>query len=151
MSEKTMVILQGTIDELNSISPTPTQALAEEVAKSATRSGSTWDSLLQLIGLVFLLIIILIAAFYTSRFVGGMKLGQLKNSNFNVVDSYRLSQNKAIQIIKIGNKYVVVAIGKDTINYITELDEAEVIHREFNTKEKLSFKQLFDKYRNNNQ
>lgn len=147
MSEKTMIVLQATVDELNRMTPVPEDA--ELVKEGLTRTTSTLDSFLQLIGLVFLLLIILVAAYFTSRFVGSMKLGQLKNSNFKVVDAYRISPNKMLQIVKIANKYVVIAIGKDTIEYITELDETEVYIKDPQEGEKLSFKQVFEKLKNN--
>ncbi len=141
-----MVILQGKIDEIKKISPT--QAVAEDVTKRVTETGSTWDSFMQLVGLVLLLIVILIAAFYTSKFVGKATLGQLKNSNFHVIDAYRISPNKLLQIVKIANKYIVIAISKDTITYITELDEAEVLIKDTQNKENLNFKQILDKLKN---
>lgn len=117
--------------------------------ETAAPGFSSGDSALQLVGLVLLLIFILIAAYYTSRFVGGIKLGQLKNSNFQLIDSYRISPNKVMQIVKVGNKIVVIAIGKDTVNYITELDESEVTIKESVMIEKPDFKKIFDKLRNN--
>lgn len=152
MKERTTVILQSIIDRLKDAStPTPsaTSNVSQNVAEGVAQSG-TWDSFVQLLGLVFLLIIILIATYYTSKFVGGVKLGQMKNSNFQVIDTYRISQNKMIQIVKVANKYVVIAIGKDTINYITELDEADVFIREMKAVDTASFKQTLDKLRNIN-
>lgn len=149
MAEKTIVVLSSTIDALNSMTPTPTPVTTDSVKEGLTATTSTLDSFLQLIGLVFLLLIILVAAYFTSRFVGNMKLGQLKNSNFKVVDAYRISPNKMLQIVKIANKYVVIAIGKDTIEYITEVDEAEVYIKDPQDGEKLSFKQVFEKLKNN--
>jgi flagellar protein FliO/FliZ len=130
--------------------PTPSQA-AEGSSVTLPQGTSSYDSPLQLVGLVFLLIIILIAAYYTSKLIGGIKLGQMKKSNFQVIDSYRVTPNKALQIVKIGNKYVVISIGKDNINFITELDEAEVIIRESHQGEKQSFIQIFDKLKNKNE
>ncbi|HWT27242.1 MAG TPA: flagellar biosynthetic protein FliO [Mobilitalea sp.] len=140
MFTKTIVILteSNILDQINN----PTQA--------TTNTGfSTSDNFMELIGLVFLLIIILAAAYYTTRFVGGVKMGQLKNSNFQVIDTYRIGPNKMMQIVKVGNKYILVAIGKDSVNFITELEESEVHIREFHTVDKQSFKQIFDKIRNN--
>lgn len=145
MTGRTMAILQVNLEELLNSTPVPTQAITENVVDGVTRSTTTWDSFMQLVGLVFLLIIILIAAYYTSKFIAGIKLGQMKESNFKVIDSYRISPNKVMQIVKVGNKYLVIAIGKDTINFITELEEAEVFIREFKTGEKLDFKQILDK------
>ena len=110
---------------------------------------TTSDNLLQLLGLVLLLIVILVAAYYTSRFIGKLKLGQLKNSNFNVIDTYRISPNKMLQIVKVGNKFLVISTSKDSVNYITELEESEVQIREAGTKEKQNFKQILEKFKNN--
>ena len=92
-----------------------------------------------------ILIIILIAAYYTTKFVGRYKLGQLRNSNIQVIEAYRISPNKIIQIVKIANKYLVLGIGKDNISYITELDESEVITHENSEVEKQSFRQIFER------
>jgi len=140
MLGKTIVLLQSTniLDELDSKVP-------EDVSKGIT----TTDNVLQLVGLVLLLIVILVAAYYTSKFVGGIKLGQIKNSNFKVIDTYRISPNKLLQIVKIGNKFIVISIGKDTINFITELDETEVLIKDFNNSEKQSFMQVLEKLKIN--
>lgn len=113
--------------------------------ETTPESFSTTNNVLQLLGLVVLLIIILIAAYYTSRFVGRYKLGQLKNSNIQVIEIHRISNSKMLQIIKIANKYVAIGVSKDNITFITELDEGEVLTHEFNEGEKESFRQIFDK------
>jgi len=87
----------------------------------------------------------LIAAYYTSRFVGRAKLGQLKNSNFQVIDAYRISANKMLQIVKIANRYVVLSICKDQVTYIMELDENEVLTHEVIDQDKQSFVRIFEK------
>lgn len=145
MQYKTIVILDSILSQLK-ISPTPADSEAgNKVAAGGSNSLSTWDSFIQMLGLVILLIVILIAAYYTTRFIGGIRQGQLKHSNFQVIDAYRISPNKVIEIVKIANKYVVIAIGKDTINYITELDESEVFIRTEQGNELQSFTQTLDK------
>ena len=125
----------------------------EEVNKQASEVSpdkfTTSDNLVQLLGLVLLLIFILAAAYYTSRFIGKLKLGQLKNSNFSVIDTYRISPNKMLQIVKVGNKFLVISTSKDNVNYITELEESEVQLREVGTGDKQSFKQILEKFKNN--
>ncbi len=151
MTGNTSIMLLEGLD-LDKIIGTPTPSPATGGSSAMIPQGtSAYDSIPQLIGLVLLLIIILVAAYYTSRFIGGIKLGQMKKSNFQVIDSYRVTSNKVLQIVKIGNKYVVIAIGKDNINYITEIDEAEVVVRDSQQGEKQSFKQILDKLKNNNE
>jgi len=118
--------------------------------KVPTESIASKDNFMQLIGLILLLVIILVAAYFVSKFVGGIKLGQYKNSNFKVIDTYQIAPNRTIQIVKIANKYVVISIGKDTVNYITELEESEVLLKDTPIGEKPNFKQVFEKLRINN-
>ena len=124
------------VDGVNNASSEPT-----------TESFSSTNNVLELLGLCLLLVIILFAAYYTSKFVGRYKLGQLKDSNISVIEAYRISTNKMLQIVKIGNKYVVIGVSKDNITVITELDESEVLIHEANEGEKQSFRQILDKIR----
>ncbi|MBB2182752.1 flagellar biosynthetic protein FliO [Lachnospiraceae bacterium MD1] len=151
LSGKTALVMLNVVDELGMKSTDKASNEAEAV-KEAVRDTpvglSTADNLWQLLGLVFVLIIVLVAAYYTTKYVGNIKLGQMKNSNFTAIDSYRLSPNKLLQIVKIGNKYVVIAITKDNINFITELDEDEVLLREDQPVERPDFKKILEKLRN---
>lgn len=144
MQYKTIVILDNLLSQLKS-TPTPTAEGAGNTATAGVSGSlSVWDSFVQMLGLVILLIVILIAAYYTTKFIGGMRQGQLMYSNFQVIDAYRISPNKVIQIVKIANKYVVIAIGKDSINYITELDESEIVMKTERDKQPQSFTQILE-------
>lgn len=90
-------------------------------------SSSFIDNTLQLFGLILMFCFVLAATYLTSKFVGRFKLGQLRNKNFKVIEVYKVAPNKFLQLIKMGNKYVVVSIGKDEIHFITELAEEDVI------------------------
>ena len=150
MDGKTMVLLSGKKDILSELKEgtTPTPSVDDAVSSVGTSStGSLW----QLLGLVFLLIIILVAAYYTSKIIANFKMGQLRKSNFQVIDSYRISANKLLQIIKVGNKFLVIAVGKDTITLLTELEESEVMIREFHQGDKQNFKQILEKFKNNSE
>lgn len=143
MTMKTRVIFQKTQeDEI-------VKAINNAVSDVEPEKISTFDNVLQLLGLVLLLILILIAAYYTSRFVGRYKLGQLKDSNIQVIEIYRISTNKMLQIVKIANKYVVLAVCKDQITYIMDLDESQVLTHEAKEVEKQSFRQIFEKLKTN--
>lgn len=151
MTGTTRIMLLEGLD-LDKIIGTPTPSpINGDASVTVPQGSSSFDSIGQLIWLVVLLIIILAAAYYTSRFIAGIKLGQMKKSNFQVIDTYRVTPNKTLQIVKIGNKYVVISIGKDDIHFITELDESEVTIRENQQGEKQNFRQILDKLKNNNE
>ncbi len=136
-----MVLLQSFVGQVVLTSPAPTIKPSD----NPFPGDSSW---LQLVGLVFILIAILFAAYYTSKLVGKFSIGQLKNSNFHVIDTYRISPNKFLQIIKVGNKFIVISVSKEHVQFITELDESEVFIRDTQSKENMSFKQIFEKIRN---
>jgi flagellar protein FliO/FliZ len=140
MMGKAMVLIAGiNID----VTPTPSSTPSEVPYKI---TGS--NNILELIGLVFILILILVAAYFTSRYIGKLSIGQLKNSNFKVIDTYRINPNKFLQIVKVANKFIVIAVSKDSVNFITELDEAEILIKEFHAKENINFKQILEKLKN---
>ena len=143
MGNKTMVLLQGNrlLEELNSGDTSP---VSEKISRS--------DNLLNWLGLVFLLNCWWLRIHLKIHWK--IKLGQLKNSNFKVIDAYRLSPSKVIQIVKIGKRYFALAICKDRITVISELQESELEFKDDlemketemgNQLNHESFKKIFDK------
>lgn len=137
-----MVIIQSSLED-------KVADLNKGTSVNTPESFSTSSNVIELLGLCLVLAIILLAAYYTSRFIGKYKLGQLKDSNITVIDMYKISNSKMLQIVKIANKYVVIGISKDQITYITELDEEEVLTHEDKEGETKSFRDIFEKLRRN--
>lgn len=119
-----------------------------DTVEAIHKNVSTFDSVMQLVGLLLILCFILVAAYYTSKFVGKAKINQYKNSNFKVIDSYKISQNKVLQLIQVGTKYIVISICKDTINVMMELEESEVLITEPLADKKVNFKEILEKFKN---
>jgi flagellar protein FliO/FliZ len=106
---------------------------------------SSKDSLLQLFGLTLLFIIILIVTYYTTKFIGGVKLNQMKKGNIKVLETFRITQNKYLQLVQIGTKYIVIAIGKNEIHCITELQESDLILQDQSVKKDINFLDILSK------
>ncbi|NLP34593.1 MAG: flagellar biosynthetic protein FliO [Clostridiales bacterium] len=136
---KAVLLETNIVDQLNS------NKIDEDITQ-LTSSDNIWEFL----GLVLLLVIILIATYYTTKWIGKAKAGQLKSSNFELIDSYRISPNKMLQIVKVADKYIVIAVGKDFTEYITELDESQVKLREGQSNDNISFKKILEKLKDKN-
>jgi len=136
----TVIILQSSQD-----------ALLEKLNKTTENTPpgrfSVWDNILQLLGLCIILVIILIAAYYTSRFVGRYKLGQLRSSNFEVIEAYKINSGNMLLLVRIADRYVVLGVSKDQITYITDLEKDKILTYEVKEGEKLSFSQIFEKFK----
>ena len=81
-------------------------------------SSGTIDSIAQLISMILIFIFVLALTYFTTRFVGSYQKNKMAGSNVNVLETFRISNNKYIQIIKIGKKYFAIAVCKDTITYL---------------------------------
>ena len=107
---------------------------------------SAIDSAAQLLTVIVLFIVVLIATWLTTRYIASVQKGKLSGSNFETVDTFRLSQNKYVQIIRIGHRYLAVAVCKDTVTVLCELQEDEITFRdEAFTQKAASFEDLFNK------
>ncbi|MBQ3545072.1 MAG: flagellar biosynthetic protein FliO [Lachnospiraceae bacterium] len=101
------------------------------------------NSVVQLITLIIIFCLILFLCYWTTRFIGGYQKSALKSTNFEVIEAFRISNTKFIQIIRIGEKYLVISVCKDSINLLTELSKDEVVIQE--KKEDISFSKILEK------
>ncbi|MBO5484159.1 MAG: flagellar biosynthetic protein FliO [Lachnospiraceae bacterium] len=87
---------------------------------------STFASFIKLIILLIFFVLILFASYYFTRWYA--KSGMLKNKsqNIHVVESFSMGPGKQICILKLGEKYVAVAVCKEQITVLTELDEGQL-------------------------
>ncbi len=79
-----------------------------------------------MIGLIILCALIIVASYYTTRFVGKRQAGKQGGGNISSVEIYRLAGNKYLQIIKAGKKYLLIAVSKDNVSLIAELEEEDL-------------------------
>lgn len=84
------------------------------------------ESLIQLIVVLIIFIFVLVMTVITTRFIGGYQKLKMSNKNMQLIETLRLSNTKYVALMKVGNKYVVIGVGKDEINRIIELDENDI-------------------------
>ncbi len=89
-------------------------------------SYSRLSSFAQLITLLIVFIFVLALTFYATKWMAKIQKSQFKNSNIEVIETFRLSNTKYIQIVKLGEKYVAIAVGKDTVTFLAELEESQL-------------------------
>lgn len=105
------------------------------------------NSFVQFITLLIVFVIVLFLTYYTTKFVGNYQKVSNRYTNFEVVETYRISNNKYIQIIKVSGKYILISVTKDNVTMLTELDEKTVMKPEYTTGQQ-SFSEIFDKLKN---
>lgn len=88
--------------------------------------SSGWESFFQLIGILLVFLVVLVLTYLVTKWIAGYQQGIMAGKNIRVIETFRVSNNKFIQIIQIGKKYLAVSICKDTMNILTELTEEQL-------------------------
>jgi flagellar protein FliO/FliZ len=99
----------------------------------------------QFLTVIFLFIVILVLTYFTTRFIAGYQKNHSVNTNIESVEVMRLSPSQYVQIIRIGQKYVAIAVSKDSIEKLCELssEDVEAISQEVTSMN--SFRDIMDK------
>ena len=84
------------------------------------------NQIMQLLTLIFIFIFVIILAMLLTRFIVNHQKGASNAPNIEVVETYRLSTNKFVQIIRIGGKYLALAHGKDEVAFLAEIPPDEL-------------------------
>lgn len=90
-------------------------------------SVSSWlSSLGQLMSVLAIFFIVLLLTWLTTRWIAGYQKGQMHNQNLRVIETLRLANNNYIQIIEAGDVYLVIAVGKDHVEKLTEITKEQL-------------------------
>ncbi len=84
------------------------------------------DSYLQFITVLILFVFVLAATYLVTRWIARYQKEKAVSGNLEVIETCRIAANKYLQIVRAGNKYLVIAIGKDEIHMLSELSEDQL-------------------------
>ncbi len=106
-------------------------------------SDTRLSSIASLFGILAVCILVIAASYFVTRFIGGRQLSQQKNSNFKVVDTFHLAQNKDLMLIQVGKRYFVIAICKESVTMLSELAKDDIAVWRNNAQGTADFKSIF--------
>ncbi len=109
------------------------------------------NGIAQLITVAVLFILVLVMTYFTTRFVGKYQKGQLSGNNIQVLDTLRLSQNKLVQIVRVGEQYFAIAVCKDTVTLLGEIDGDKLVIKEQSTTSNMEFENILKRFRKREQ
>lgn len=106
------------------------------------------ESFTQFLTVILVFIFVLGLTYLTTRFVGSYQKSKSAGRNIEVIETCKVTNGKYLQIVKIGEKYVVVGIGKDSITSICELSAGDIKEADASGMADYSFRSILDKARN---
>ncbi len=105
------------------------------------------SSYLQFITMLLVFILVLAATYFFTKWMAGFQKEKSASGNIEVIETARISTTKYIQIVRIGKKYMAIAVGKDEVTNLGEISREDLIIREDDPEEKTSFKDILDKFK----
>lgn len=105
-------------------------------------SSNALDSIIQLIVVLIMFLFVLGLAYLAARMAGRFQSNIQSRSNIKVIEAARINNGKMIEIVKIGERYFAVGIGKDDITMLAELKEEELNLDALNHSSNGSFKEI---------
>ena len=85
-----------------------------------------FESFFRLIVTLFMFIFVLVACYFTTVWIGNFQKGKIGRGNIEVIEIHRVTNNKYIEIVRIGKKYYVLSVSKDRIDKIDILNEDDI-------------------------
>lgn len=112
-------------------------------------NNTSAGSFVQFLTVFVLFIFVLAICAFTTKFVAGYQKNKMMSGNIHVLETFKIANNKYIQIVKIGDRVFAIGIGKDSVTMLTELNE-ETLNIDESTSEfaNVDFKSLLEKAKN---
>lgn len=110
-------------------------------------NSTTTSSTAQFLIVLVIFAGVLLVTFFVTKWMAGYQKGKRSGTNIELVESAPLTNNKHIQIVRIGAKYVALAISKDDVTKVCELSEEELVLTD-DSASNGSFKDVWAKIRN---
>ena len=84
------------------------------------------ESFVQFLTVFLVFLLVLGLTYFTTRFVGSFQKNIAVNRNFEAIESYRITNGKYLQLVRIGNRFFAISVSRDNINTICELSEEDI-------------------------
>ncbi|WP_408070965.1 flagellar biosynthetic protein FliO [Butyrivibrio sp. JL13D10] len=103
------------------------------------------SSIAQLFTVLVLFILVLAATYYVTKWIARYQKGNSFTANMEIMETCRISTTKYMQIVRVMNKYLVIAVCKDNVTLLTELSEDEYEPPVLKSSEPVDFSKEFEK------
>ena len=88
--------------------------------------GSSGENILRFLSAIIVFVLVLAVTYFVTRWIGKYQQGISGSRNITVLETFRVTQNKYLQVVKVGEIYMVIAVCKDSITMLTRFDKDEL-------------------------
>lgn len=105
----------------------------------------TADGFAELLTMLLVFVLVLILAWYTTRWIARYQHGQKKAGNISIIETCPAGNGRFIQIVKVADTYFVIALSKEQVTLLGQIPGEQLSFPEEERKDALSFKEWFHK------
>ncbi|HKM35833.1 MAG TPA: flagellar biosynthetic protein FliO [Lachnospiraceae bacterium] len=105
------------------------------------------ESIGQLITVLLIFILVLALTLVTTKWIARYQKGQRGGNNIDIVETCPMGNGKYIQIVKLADAYVAIAVCKDSVTLLAELNKEQIVFPTGDGGTTLNFKELLQKAR----
>lgn len=86
----------------------------------------SFESFFRLIVSLVMFVLVLGMCYVTTKWIGNFQKGKYGKGNIEIIEAHRVTNNKYIEIVRIGKKYYAVSVSKDRIEKIDTIPETDL-------------------------
>lgn len=110
-----------------------------------SESGLRASSIAQFLTVLLLFIFVLVITYLTTRWIARLQRGQrVGGDNIEILETAKISVDKYIELVRVGDKYLALGVGKNEVSVLAELNE-DSLKLEDKDDASLSFLSVLDK------
>ncbi len=107
-------------------------------------SSNVGDSYAQLITILLIFVAVLTITALTTKYIANIQKQCGMSGNIEILETIRVSNTKYIQLVRIGETYVAMAVCKDTITKLCEVPAEQLKNTASQGGSAFSFKELLE-------
>lgn len=105
------------------------------------------DSVVQFMTVLIMFVFVLGITYFTTRYIAKIQKGQMSNKNMELIDTLRISNNKYLQIVRVGERYYCMAVCKDTVTLLGEVQKEELVFYENDASAGMDFHTILEGFK----
>lgn len=105
-------------------------------------TSENFDGYAQLITVLIIFVVVLGITAITTKYIANYQKQSGMNANIEILETIKVSATKYIQLVRIGDTYVAMAVCKDTVTKLCEVPREQLRINEPGEKLNGSFKEL---------
>lgn len=107
------------------------------------------ESFFRLLVALVMFLFVIVACYMTTVWIANFQKGKIGKGNIEVIEMHRITNNKYIEIVRIGKKYYVLSVTRDRVEKIDVIDAQDIqLPGSTPANANENFSQIFEKIKN---